>query len=109
MTSDTAVLPTPPAIVQRPRGRLAQLGADSAYNFLRFPISIAAFVAVVTGLSLGAGVVVIWVGLAVLAVALVVMRGFAMLERAMIPAVLGHAVPRPVYREPAGRRLARAP
>jgi len=107
MTSDTAVLPTPPAIVQRPRGRLAQLGADSAYNFLRFPISIAAFVAVVTGLALGAGLLVIWVGVAVLAVALVVMRGFAMLERAMIPAVLGHDVPQPVYRQPEGSRLRR--
>ena len=81
MTSDTAVLPTPPAIVPRPRGRLAQLGADSAYNFLRFPIAIAAFVTVVTGLSLGAGLLVIWVGVAVFAVSLVVMRGFAMLER----------------------------
>jgi signal transduction histidine kinase len=107
MTSDTAVLPTPPAIVPHPRGRLHQLGADSAYNFLRFPIAIAAFVAAVTGLSLGAGLLVIWVGLAVLAVSLVVMRGFAMLERAMIPAVLGHDVPQPVYREPEGSRLRR--
>jgi signal transduction histidine kinase len=107
MTSDTAVLPTPPAIVPRHRGRLAQLGADSAYNLLRFPIAIAAFVAAVTGLSLGAGLLVIWVGVAVLAASLVVMRGFAMLERAMIPAVLGHDVPQPVYRQPEGSRLRR--
>src|SRR3954451_20488995 len=110
MTSDTAVLPptsSTKASGSRSRGRLHQLGADSGYNFLRFPIAIAAFVAAVTGLSLGAGLLVIWVGLAVLAVSLVVMRGFAMLERAMIPAVLGHDVPQPVYREPEGSRLRR--
>jgi signal transduction histidine kinase len=104
MTSDTAVLPTSTAPSVR-RGPLAQLGADSAYNLIRFPIGIAAFVAVVTGLSVGAGLLVIWVGLAVLALALVVARGFAMVERAMIPAVLGHEVPQPVYLRPEGSRV----
>ncbi|NYJ07007.1 sensor histidine kinase [Petropleomorpha daqingensis] len=110
MTTDTAVLPTTPSTKPsgfRQRGRLAQLGADSAYNLLRFPIAIAAFVAVVTGLSVGAGLLVIWVGVAVLSVALLVMRGFAMLERAMIPAVLGYDVPQAVYRQPEGSRLRR--
>jgi signal transduction histidine kinase len=103
--TDTAVLPA--ATPSLRRGPLAQLGADSAYNLLRFPIGIAAFVAVVTGLSLGAGLIVIWVGLAVLAIALVVARGFALVERAMIPAVLGHDVPQPVYLEPEGGRVRR--
>ena len=77
MTSDTAVLPTPSTTSQPVRrGWLHQLGADSGYNLLRFPIAIAAFVLVVTGLSTGAGLLVIGVGLAVLALTLVVARGF---------------------------------
>ena len=108
MTSDTAVLPsTPPAAVPRPRGWLSRLGADSGYNLLRFPLGIAAFVAVVTGLSLGAGLLVIWVGVAVLAVALLVARGFASVERAMLPTVLSHAVPAPVYLRADGSRVRR--
>jgi signal transduction histidine kinase len=108
-TADTAVLPPvaspPPLPATRPRGRLAQLGADSAYNLFRFPLGIAAFVAVVTGLSLGAGLLVIWVGVAVLAVALLVARGFASVERAMMPAVLRRELPRPVYLRPEGGRV----
>src|SRR4051812_16667984 len=106
MTSDTAVLPSAPSTsVPRPGGWLKQLGADSTYNLLRFPIAIAAFVAVVTGLSLGLGLLVVWVGVAVLAIALVVARGFAVVERAMIPAVLGRDLPEPVYRQPEGSRV----
>ncbi|MGY1806365.1 sensor histidine kinase [Blastococcus sp. SYSU D00669] len=107
MTADTAVLPSPPAATLQPRSRLGRLGADSAYNLLRFPLGIAAFVAVVTGLSVGVGLLVIWVGVAVLAVALLVARGFAGVERAMITPVLGYDVPRPRYLRPEGSRVRR--
>ena len=104
--TDTAVLPTtPPSAVPRPRGWLAQVGADSAYTLLRFPIGVAAFVLVVTGLATGVGLLVVWIGVAVLAATLVVARGLAAVERAMIPAVLGHPVPSPVYRTVDGGRL----
>src|SRR4051794_26004592 len=107
MASDTAVLPSVVAptsdSMARPRGWFRQLGADSAYNLLRFPLAIAAFVAVVTGLSLGAGLLIVWIGVAVLAVTLLVARGFAALERVMLTAVLGRPVPRPVYLAADGR------
>ncbi|WP_448624662.1 sensor histidine kinase [Geodermatophilus sp. URMC 64] len=109
MTSDTAVLTASPAQAspEPRRGLLAQLGADSAYNLLRFPLGILAFVAIVTGLSVGAGLLVVWVGVAVLAVTLLVARGLAGAERAMIPAVLAHDVPRPAYLRPEGSRVRR--
>jgi len=107
--TETAVLPDIPtrAPQARRRGVLSQLGADSAYNLLRFPLAIAAFVAVVTGLTLGAGLLIIWVGVPVLAVALLVARGFATVERAMITPVLGYDVPQPAYRRPEGSRVRR--
>jgi len=108
MTADTAVLPTmaipataPPA-PSRPVGIVRRLGVDTAYSLVSFPVAIAAFVVVVTGLSLGVGLLVIWVGVAVLAATLLAARGFATLERAWLPSVLGHPVPRPAYRTPEG-------
>jgi signal transduction histidine kinase len=107
MTTDTAVLPamTPPATTGSPRrqGRLRQLGVDSGYTVTGFPLAIAAFVVVVTGLSAGAGLLVVWVGVAVLAATLVAARGFAAVERAWLPAVLDRPVPQPAYLRAEGR------
>jgi signal transduction histidine kinase len=110
MSTDTAVL-TPVTTTRapsRPRGWLRQLLVDSGYALTSFPIAIAAFVVVVTGLSVGVGLLVIWVGVAVLAATLVAARGFATIERNWLPAVLGRPVPEPAYRRPEGsaaRRL----
>jgi Putative sensor len=108
MITDTAVLPTmaspmtsAPAPPRRP-GIVRQLGVDTAYSLVGFPIAIAAFVVVVTGLSVGAGLLVVWVGVAVLAATLLAARGFASVERAWLPSVLGRPVPRPAYRSPEG-------
>ena len=54
-----------------------------AYLVLNLPIGIGAFVFVVTTLSLGIGTAIIWVGVAVLALAVLAMRGLATLERLM--------------------------
>jgi len=62
---------------------------------------------VVTGLSLGAGLLVVWVGVAVLAAALVAARGFATIERAIIPEVLGRPVPEPAYLRAEGSAVRR--
>jgi signal transduction histidine kinase len=111
--NDTAVLPpvspAPPTAVRTPglRGRIQQLGIDTGYALASFPIAIAAFVVVVTGLSVGAGLLVIWVGVAVLAVTLLAARGFAAAERAWLPNVLGRPVPRPHYKSPDGGRVRR--
>ncbi|MCF6742822.1 sensor histidine kinase [Blastococcus sp. KM273128] len=108
MTADTLVLPTAsgPLPSRRP-DRLRQLGVDTGYALAGFPAGVAAFVVVVTGLAAGAGLLVVWVGVAVLAATLLAARGFATAERAWLPAVLGEAVPRPVYRRAEGRPVRR--
>jgi Na+-transporting methylmalonyl-CoA/oxaloacetate decarboxylase gamma subunit len=59
-----------------------------AYLVMNLPIGIATFTFVVTTMSLGVGTVIIWVGLAVLAVAVLGMRGMAALERMRVHAML---------------------
>ncbi|WP_029429488.1 sensor histidine kinase [Blastococcus sp. URHD0036] len=103
---DTLALPAPAGAVPR-RGLFRQLGVDTGYALYAFPVAIAGFVAVVTGLAVGAGLLVIWVGVAVLALTLVTARGFATAERAWLPAVLRRELPRPAYRQAEGRPLRR--
>jgi signal transduction histidine kinase len=113
MTTDTAVLPTMTAPVALPRARargwFRQLGIDTGYALAGLPMAIASFVLVVTGVSVGAGLVVVWVGIAVLALTLLVARGLATAERQLLPAVLRRPLPRPAYRraDPGARPLTR--
>ncbi|NEK59334.1 sensor histidine kinase [Geodermatophilus sabuli] len=111
MTTDTAVLPTvssplPPPAVRR-RGVLPQLGVDTSYSLVSFPLAILAFVLVVTGLAVGTGLLVVWIGVAVLAGTLVAARGLATVERAWLPGVLGHPLPAPAYTTGTGGRVRR--
>ncbi|MGY1705331.1 sensor histidine kinase [Geodermatophilus sp. SYSU D00697] len=110
MTTDTAVLPTvspTSSAPARPSGRLRQLGVDTGYSLLALPLGIAAFVLVVTGLAAGTGLLVVWIGVAVLAGTLVAARGLAAAERSWLPAVLGSPLPRPAYRRAEGRAVRR--
>ncbi|HST98263.1 MAG TPA: sensor domain-containing protein, partial [Geodermatophilus sp.] len=59
------------------------------------------------GLAAGTGLLVVWVGVAVLAAVLLAARGFAGVERAWLPAVLGTPLPRPAYRRTEGRAVRR--
>jgi putative sensor protein len=89
------------------RGRLRF--ADSAgYVLTGFPIALPAFVLLVTGLSVGLGLLVITVGIGILAITLGIAKAFAGLERTRLDALLGHRVPRPRYREPRGGVIGRA-
>jgi signal transduction histidine kinase len=105
MTTDTAVLPAvaPSTPLPRSRGWFRQLGVDTGYALVSFPIAIAAFVVIVTGLALGAGLLIVWVGVAVLAGTLLAARGFATVERAWLPAVLDRPLPSPAYLAADGR------
>jgi signal transduction histidine kinase len=101
MTTATAELPLPAgdAAPLRLHSRWwRQVGTDSAYVLIGFPLSIAAFVVVVTGLAVGVGTLVIWVGLPLLVLTLLVARGFAAVERMRLPGVLQRQVPSPLYR-----------
>ena len=81
---------------------LRHVGQDSLYLLAGFPVALVAFVVVVTGLSLGVGLLITFIGLPVAVVTLMVARGFANLERIQLPHVLGHPVPAARYRSSQG-------
>jgi signal transduction histidine kinase len=67
---------------------LRQLGTDTAYVLVGFPLGIAAFVIIVTGLSVGGGLLITLLGLPVLVATLFAARGLAELERWRLAPVL---------------------
>ncbi len=76
-----------PILYGRPLGDLlSQVGRDSAYLFVSFPIALASFVLLVTGISLAAGLAVIWIGIPVGAATLGLAVGFEKFERARLAA-----------------------
>ncbi len=75
-----------------------QLGIDTAYLVLGFPLAIAGFVVVLTLFSTGAGMLVTIVGIPIMVGALYAARFFADIERLRLPTVLGRPAPRPRYR-----------
>ena len=75
-----------------------QLGIDTAYVLLGFPLAIASFVVVVTGISAGLGLLITVIGVPVLAATLYAARFLADVERLRIPAVLKRPRVRPAYR-----------
>ena len=79
-------------------GFLRQLGIDTGYTLLGFPLATASFIVIVTGLSAGLGTLVIVLGLPILAGTLLAARLFADIERLRIPAVLHRPPSRPAYR-----------
>jgi len=54
---------------------------DSAYLLSTFPVALVSFIVLVTGICLGIGLAIIWVGVPILAGTLLAGRGFASLER----------------------------
>lgn len=79
-------------------GWFRQLGTDTAYTLIGFPLATAGFVVAVAGLSVGIGTVIVVVGVPVLVATVLLIRLFADVERLRIPGVLRRAQPRPVYR-----------
>jgi signal transduction histidine kinase len=90
MTAITA--DSPPARLSPAHRMLRQLGIDTAYVIVGFPLAVAAFTIIVTGLSAGAGLLITVIGLPILVFTLFIARGFAHLERVRV---------RPVLRKPA--------
>jgi signal transduction histidine kinase len=71
-------------------------------------VGLAWFVTLVTGLSLGGGLLIVWVGVLVLALTLAASRGGAWLERRWVKAMLGVSIPEPYRPMPAGSVWRRA-
>jgi len=67
------------------QGRLHRIARrtlrDSGYLLATFPFALASFIVIISGLCLGAGLAIIWVGLPVGIATLLAARGFARLER----------------------------
>jgi signal transduction histidine kinase len=81
-------------------GRLIrQIGVDSAYLFVGFPLALVSFVVVLTLFSTGAGMLITIVGIPILVAAFYAARGFADLERMRIRPVINGPAPRPRYRQ----------
>jgi signal transduction histidine kinase len=82
---------------------LRQLGTDTAYVFVGFPLGIAAFVIIITGLALGGGLLVTLLGIPVLVATLFAARGLAQVERLrMAPVLRRPRVPVPYKQIPPG-------
>ncbi|AGL14138.1 integral membrane sensor signal transduction histidine kinase [Actinoplanes sp. N902-109] len=77
---------------------LRQLGIDTQYALVGFPLSILTLVLGVTLFSVGLGTAIIWVGLPILVACFWTARGFAALERARVAPVLGRKLPQPSYK-----------
>jgi signal transduction histidine kinase len=75
-----------------------QLGRDTGYLLIGFPVAVIAYTVVLTLFSTGVGMLITVVGIPILVASLYAARVFADLERARIPAVLGRPAPRPRYR-----------
>ncbi|MEU8273670.1 sensor histidine kinase [Microbispora bryophytorum] len=79
------------------RRLLSRLGGDTVYVLVGFPLAVITFCLTTVGLSAGAGLLVVWLGVPVLAVTLLIARGMGDVERLRMRGVLGRDLPRPRY------------
>lgn len=68
---------------------LRRLIVQSAYCILGFPLAVAGFVAIITGMSVGLGLVVIGVGIGIVVATLLLARGLALIERTAATRAVG--------------------
>lgn len=82
----------PPTLARR-------LVLDTAYSLSALPLAVLGFVVAVAGLAAGAGLLVIWVGVAVVAGTMYAARGLAHVERVRLRNLQGKVAPSPVYKQ----------
>jgi signal transduction histidine kinase len=78
---------------------LRQLGIDTQYALLGFPLGILTVALLLPFFFLGLGTTVIWIGIVIMPATLIMARGFATLERARMRPVLHRAMPHPYYKK----------
>ena len=69
------------------RDRYRQMRRDAAYLLLAWPLNVVAFTIAVTLIALGAGTVIIWIGIPILVLGLEICTYFADMERRAVAAV----------------------
>ena len=84
---------------------LRQLGKDTQYVLLGFPLGLIAVVLSMTLFWLGVALTVLWVGLPLLTGIFLLARGLAVLERVRVGPVLGDRLPHVHYKRAVGRSL----
>jgi len=81
------------------------------FLLLSLPFGLLYFIATITLLSLGLGTLVIWIGLPIILLTMIMIHGFALLERSMAHSLLGIAFPaqrvQPGYESSLWRRFTR--
>jgi signal transduction histidine kinase len=115
---DTSMtLPPPPVRVRTPNPLVRALRApfelrtwkETIHLLLNMPIGIATFTIVVTGFSLGFGLLITLVGIPILIAMLYVSRGMGWFERGRAKLLLDVDVPRPYRADPTSDRWWRVP
>lgn len=102
-TPPSAADPSPPSERWSAGRWAARIGRFLAYSFLALVLGAIGFSLIIGLLSAGVSTVIVWVGLPILALGVLVARGFAMTERALQSAILGNELPTPApTRAPAG-------
>ena len=81
--------------------------ARALYLLLGLPLGIFYFVFLVTSLSVGVGLIIIWVGIPILFVAVLVWRGLGVIERALVEALLGERIDPPTSPQAEGTSYAK--
>jgi signal transduction histidine kinase len=81
--------------------------ARALYLLLGLPLGVFYFVFLVTSLSLGVGLVIIWVGIFILFGAVLVWRGLGIIERALVEALLGEKIDPPTSPQAEGTSYAK--
>lgn len=89
MASMTASLSPEPPLSEVSFGIVQRVLRESFYVLVGFPLALAGFVVVVTGLSLGAGLLITLAGIPVLVFTLLLAQAFATVERAQLTTVVG--------------------
>ncbi|MFC0437109.1 sensor histidine kinase [Kutzneria buriramensis] len=87
---------------------LIQARRDFVYLITGLPIALASFAVLAVGVSLGAGTLVIWIGIPLLAAVLGAAQWFAELARRRARAVTGADLPPTSYLQPTGSTFARS-
>lgn len=92
----TTVQLDPTAAPARPRG-VRRVLLESGYSISAFPIALAAFLVVLIDLTLGVALAIFIGGVLLIAVGVMVARGFARFERIRLRGMLGRSAPTPSY------------
>jgi hypothetical protein len=83
----------------------AHTASNIAYLLLSFPLGVFYFVVLITGLSVGIGTVVVWLGIPILFATIAAIWGLAALERALTVHLLHIDMPAPQERYAESRKM----